>query len=67
MERNSKWIWPQFLFLDGKSYGAALEPKEIASDNYDDHIASGGTALMGEMSEKIHNAFDLSIGNTRNI
>eukprot|EP00029_Vermamoeba_vermiformis_P006021 TRINITY_DN2250_c0_g1_i2.p1 TRINITY_DN2250_c0_g1~~TRINITY_DN2250_c0_g1_i2.p1 ORF type:complete len:961 (+),score=220.14 TRINITY_DN2250_c0_g1_i2:48-2930(+) len=51
------------VFIDGKSYNAALEPKEIASDNYDDHIASGGTALMGEMSEKIHNAFDLSIGN----
>lgn len=56
-----------FLSSDGKCYSAGLEPKENATDNYDDHIASGGTAFLGQMSELIPNAFDLSIGNYLNV
>jgi hypothetical protein len=51
------------VYKDGKCYTAGLHSKDVASDNYDDHIASGGTAYMGQMSESIPNAFDLSIGN----
>ena len=54
---------PTLTFIpDGKCYTAGLHFKDVASDNYDDHIASGGTAYMGQMSASIPNAFDLSIG-----
>jgi hypothetical protein len=35
-------------------------------EQYDDHIASGGTAYISELSDVVRNAFDLSIGNHQN-